>query len=147
MRTFDTLQLNHWDYNLVARRKQEFDMDPRRWLTSGFFESMRLFLGFAHSTLKKLSLITNFECLPTDKIQIWVARNGVKKIFGRILQSNINGAPELYRLNDELAALRFYALQKVPHHMSLDGIQRSAQSSRLHRLESKGHQPVWTDVD
>lgn len=70
MRTYDILRLNHWDHDLVIQRKQKLDMDPRRWLTSGFFESMRLFLGFAHTTSKKLSLTTNFKCLPTNKNQI-----------------------------------------------------------------------------
>ena len=157
MRTSGTLRLSRWDHDLVVQRTRELDMDPRRWLTSGFFESMRLFLGFAHTTSKKAFIVTSFECLLTDTNQLRVARLGFKDKFYHILQSNINTAPELHRLNNDLAALRFYALQNIPHYTSLEGMQRgkellrymehSAQSSRMYGHESKTHKLAWTDAN
>jgi hypothetical protein len=77
--------------------------------------------GLRTYNLEKLSLVTNFE-LPTHTNQPYFARLGGRKKFLHIMQSNINRFSELHRLNNDLAALRFYALQNVPHSASSEGI-------------------------
>ena len=72
------------------------------------------------------------------------------------MQSNINTVSELHRLNNDLAALCFYALQNVPHYASWEDIQQgkeilrymeqSAQSSRMCGHKPKAHRFAWTDV-
>jgi hypothetical protein len=106
-------------------------MDPRRWAVAGFFDSMRIFLSFAASSLVSLSHVTKFESELKDRHQILgVSRYGVSKRFDPILGSSFLVVRKLHYLNNDLAALRFYALQNHPHYVSSEEIQQGKKILR-----------------